>query len=47
MSVVDALYSAYGETPSGQQGQIAAEGNAFLNRSFPKLDFVRTARVVK
>ena len=45
MSVVDALHSGYGETP--QQGLIAAEGNAYLKRQFPKLDFVRTAKVVK
>lgn len=47
MSVVDALYSGYGDTPTGQQGEIAAEGNAFLNRLYPKLDFIRTARVVR
>jgi peptidyl-prolyl cis-trans isomerase A (cyclophilin A) len=47
MSVVDALYSGYGGAPSDQQPQIAAEGNAFLNRTYPKLDFVKTARVVK
>ncbi len=47
MSVVDALYSGYGGAPSDQQPQIAAEGNAFLNRTYPKLDFIRTARVVK
>lgn len=47
MSVVDALYSGYGDQPTGQQQQIAAEGNAFLNRMYPKLDFIRTARVVK
>lgn len=47
MSVVDALYSGYGDQPRGEQPQIAAEGNAFLNRTYPKLDFVRTARVVK
>jgi peptidyl-prolyl cis-trans isomerase A (cyclophilin A) len=47
MSVVDALYSGYGGVPSDSQPRIAAEGNAFLNRAFPKLDFVRTARVVK
>jgi peptidyl-prolyl cis-trans isomerase A (cyclophilin A) len=47
MSVVDRLYSGYGGTPSEQQAQIAAEGNAFLNRTYPKLDFVRTAKVVK
>lgn len=46
MSVVDRLYSGYGGAPSEQQGQIAAEGNAFLNRTYPKLDFVRTARIV-
>ena len=47
MSVVDALYSGYGEAPSNQQPQIAAGGNTFLKQSYPKLDFVRTARVVK
>jgi peptidyl-prolyl cis-trans isomerase A (cyclophilin A) len=47
MSVVDRLYSGYGGEPSEQQQQIAAEGNAFLNRQYPKLDFIRTARVVK
>lgn len=47
MSVVDRLYSGYGGEPSDRQGEIAAEGNAFLNRAYPKLDFVRTARVVK
>jgi len=47
MSVVDALYSGYGDQPSERQPQIAAEGNAFLNRTYPKLDFIRTARVVK
>jgi peptidyl-prolyl cis-trans isomerase A (cyclophilin A) len=47
MSVVDRLHSGYGGTPSEQQAQIAAEGNAFLNRTYPKLDYVRTAKVVK
>lgn len=47
MSVVDRLYSEYGEAASQRQPEIAAGGNAFLNREFPKLDFVRTARIVK
>jgi len=47
MSVVDALYSAYGDEPSQRQTEIASGGNAFLNRAYPKLDFIRTARVVK
>ncbi|HWP70832.1 MAG TPA: peptidylprolyl isomerase [Gemmatimonadaceae bacterium] len=47
MSVVDALYSGYGDNPTGKQGEIAAEGNAFLKRTYPKLDYIRTAKVVK
>jgi peptidyl-prolyl cis-trans isomerase A (cyclophilin A) len=43
MSVVDKLYSGYGEQP--QQQQIATQGNAYLSRAFPKLDHIRTARI--
>jgi peptidyl-prolyl cis-trans isomerase A (cyclophilin A) len=50
MSVVDSLYSGYGEgAPRGmgpEQGRAQAEGNAYLKASFPKMDFVKTARVV-
>lgn len=50
MAVVDSLYGEYGEgPPSGggpDQGRIAAEGNAYLTQSFPKLDFIRKARIV-
>ena len=50
MSVADALYGGYGEgRPQGagpSQGRIAAEGNAYLESEFPRLDFIRTARVV-
>jgi peptidyl-prolyl cis-trans isomerase A (cyclophilin A) len=47
MSVLDRLYSGYADEPTGRQPEIAAEGNAFLNRTFPKLDYIKTARVVK
>jgi peptidyl-prolyl cis-trans isomerase A (cyclophilin A) len=51
MDVVDKLYMGYGEgAPSGNgpmQGRIEAEGNAYLNRYFPKLDSIVTARVVR
>lgn len=50
MAVVDSLFADYGDAPPGGQGpdqtRITAEGNAYLEREFPKLDFIRTARVV-
>lgn len=51
MDVVDQLYSGYGETAGGgmrggRQGRIFAEGNAHLDRDFPKLDKLIRARVV-
>jgi peptidyl-prolyl cis-trans isomerase A (cyclophilin A) len=49
MSVVDSIYSGYGEgAPRGMgpdQGRAQYEGNAYLRGSFPRLDFVKTARV--
>ena len=49
MSVVDSLYSGYGEgRPSGggpDQGRLQMEGNAYLKREFPKLDSVKSAKV--
>jgi peptidyl-prolyl cis-trans isomerase A (cyclophilin A) len=51
MSVIDALYSGYGEgAPSGQgpeQGRIQREGNAYLKKDFPSLDYVKKATIEK
>ena len=47
MSVVDALYSGYGDQPTGRQPEIATGGNEFLKANYPKLDFIRSAKVVK
>ena len=50
MAVVDSLYSGYGEgAPYGNgpdQSRIGAEGNAYLTTNYPKLDFIRRARIV-
>jgi peptidyl-prolyl cis-trans isomerase A (cyclophilin A) len=49
MEVVDRLYTGYGEgAPNGRgpsQGQILAEGNVYLQRDFPELDYIERATV--
>lgn len=50
MEVVDALYAEYGEgAPQGRgpdQGRIQGEGNAYLLRDFPQLDYVKEATIL-
>jgi peptidyl-prolyl cis-trans isomerase A (cyclophilin A) len=50
MSVVQKLYSDYGDgAPRGKgpdQARIQAEGNAYLTKDFPKLDYIKTATIV-
>jgi peptidyl-prolyl cis-trans isomerase A (cyclophilin A) len=49
MSVVDSLFSGYGEGGPGggpDQARLQAEGNAYLKRDFAKLDSVKTARLI-
>lgn len=51
MDVVDKLYKGYGEgAPQGSgpdQGRIQAEGNAYLKKDFPKLDYITSAALEK
>ncbi len=52
MDVVDALNSEYGETSgggirAGKQGAMFDEGNAWLDKNFPRLDSIRRATVVQ
>jgi peptidyl-prolyl cis-trans isomerase A (cyclophilin A) len=49
MDAVSKIYAGYGEgAPRGSgpdQGRIQMEGNAYLLKAFPKLDYIRTARI--
>ncbi len=51
MNVVDALYGGYGEgAPQGRgpaQGLIQRQGNSYLMRDFPKLDFIKSAAIAR
>jgi peptidyl-prolyl cis-trans isomerase A (cyclophilin A) len=51
MDIVDKLYSGYGEgAPNGRgpnQGQIQAQGNAYLTKDFPQMDYIKTATIEK
>jgi peptidyl-prolyl cis-trans isomerase A (cyclophilin A) len=51
MNVVDTLFGDYGEgAPSGRgpdQGRIQREGNAYLKRDFPNLDYIKKATIEK
>jgi len=45
MTVVEALYNGYGESPD--QGRIQSHGNAYLDAQFPLLDGTKHAEIVK
>jgi peptidyl-prolyl cis-trans isomerase A (cyclophilin A) len=51
MDVVDKLYKDYGEgAPRGrgpEQGRIQQEGNAYLTKDFPKLDYIKAATIAQ
>jgi len=46
MDVVLNLYSGYADQPTGHQDEITNQGKAFLEKSFPNLDSIKTATVV-
>jgi peptidyl-prolyl cis-trans isomerase A (cyclophilin A) len=49
MEVVDKIHTGYGEgAPRGRgpaQARVVAEGNAYLTKSFPQLDYIKTATI--
>jgi len=51
MAPVDALYDGYGEgAPGGRgpaQGTLQSQGNAYLRESFPKLDYIKSAKIIE
>ncbi len=51
LGVLDSLHNGYGDgPPSGagpDQGRIGAQGNRYLERDFPRLDYVRRARLLE
>ena len=51
MEVADALYDGYGETAgggirAGKQDPVFNGGNEYFRRSFPRLDYIRSAKVI-
>ena len=51
MDVVDKFYAGYGEgAPSGNgpsQERLQSEGNAYLTKEFPKMDYIKKATIQK
>jgi peptidyl-prolyl cis-trans isomerase A (cyclophilin A) len=45
MDVVEKLYGGYGRANVPDQRRILSEGNAYLAAEYPKLDFIKRARV--
>ena len=43
MKIVDTIYAGYGQDPD--QDTIYAQGDAYLKKSFPKLDYILTTSV--
>ena len=45
MEVVDKINSSYQQKP--EQGRIQTEGNAYLTKNFPKMDYIKKATIEK
>jgi len=44
MNVVDSINNEFGEKPN--QGQIQMEGNAYLQKTFPSLDYIKSTVII-
>ena len=45
MDVVKSLYSGYADAPTGHQDEITNQGNNYLQKNFPKLDGIKSAKI--
>lgn len=45
MDVVDSINSEYREQPD--QGLIQTQGNQYLNKAFPRLDYIKSAKIIE
>jgi peptidyl-prolyl cis-trans isomerase A (cyclophilin A) len=45
MDVVDKLYGGYGDAPTSHQSEMVAQGNAYLEKRWPKLDTIESAKI--
>ena len=45
LAVIRKLYAGYGEQPTSAQQQMTEQGDAFVKRTFPKLDRILRARL--
>jgi len=46
MDVIGSFYSGYADTPTGDQDAITNGGKAYLDKTYPKLDSIKTAVVI-
>lgn len=44
MEIIEHLYGGYGEQPD--QGAITGQGNAYLEKNFPNLDYIKSATIL-
>jgi peptidyl-prolyl cis-trans isomerase A (cyclophilin A) len=45
MDVVKNLYGGYADAPTNHQDEITNQGNAYLEKNFPKLDSIKSAKI--
>jgi len=47
MELVDMLYADYGAAPQNEQNTLVSQGNKYMQTKYPKLDYIKTATIVK